>query len=206
MRQKSGTNIFFIISLIVLGLAIVGSLATFGYEFYLKDALERKGAELKAAQQSVDIDTVEGFIRLRDRLSAVEVILDQHVTLSEFFDTLEARTLQNVRFSNLSISVADDRNAEIEVEGVARTFNALAAQSAAIAAEKRIKRAIFSGISVNENGTVSFSLTALIDPRLITAGEVLPGIPDSASPVEGVAPAAQPANIATSTGTTTQGL
>lgn len=210
IRQKSGTNIFLIGALAVLGLSVIGSAATFGYEFYLKSARDAKAAELALAQQSVDIDVVESFIRLRDRLAPVDDILNEHVTLSEFFDTLEVRTLQNVRFNNMSITVANDRTAEIETEGVARTFNALAAQSAALAGEKRIKRAIFSGISVNDNGTVSFTLTASLDPRLITAGEVLPGIPDSAAPVQGVSepvsPVQQTAPAATTTGTTTPRL
>lgn len=215
MRQKSGTNIFSVIALVLLGMSIIGALATFGYEFYLKSARDTKAAELATAQQSVDIDAVEDFVRLRDRLESVETILDKHVTLSEFFDTLEARTLQNVRLSTLSISVADDRTAEIETEGVARSFNALAAQSAALAGERRIKRAIFSNISVNTNGTVSFTLTASLDPRLITAGEVLPGIPDSSAPVENTGAPVQPqapvqapatSTRATTTATTTNGL
>ena len=177
-KQKSGLNLLLIGSSILLGVGTLASAGVFGYELYLKSARDAKAAELTAAQRAVDIDTVEGFIRLRDRLSATESILNQHVELSEFFDVLESRTLQTVRFSNLLISVNGDRSAEIEMEGVARSFNALAAQSASIAAEKRIKRAIFSGITVNDNGTVGFSLSATLDPRIITSGEILPGITD----------------------------
>ncbi|HWH16385.1 MAG TPA: hypothetical protein VNU25_02265 [Candidatus Paceibacterota bacterium] len=189
-KQKSGLNLLLIGSSIVLAIGTLTCAGIFGYELYLKGARDAKQAELAAAQRAVDIDTVEGFIRLRDRLSATESILNQHVELSEFFDVLEARTLQTVRFSNLTVSVSGDRSAEVQMEGVARSFNALAAQSASIAAEKRIKRAIFSDIAVNENGTVGFSLTATLDPRIITSGEILPGITDE-EPV--AAPAAQPA-------------
>lgn len=177
-KQKSGLNLLLIGSSIVLGIGTLACAGIFGYELYLKGARDTKQAELVAAQRAVDIDTVEGFIRLRDRLSATESILNQHVELSEFFDVLESRTLQTVRFSNLQISVDGDRSAEVEMEGVARSFNALAAQSASIAAEKRIKRAIFSDITVNDNGTVGFALSATLDPRIITSGEILPGITD----------------------------
>lgn len=181
-RQKSGTNLFIIIGGIVAGLAIVAAAGVFGYEWYLKGARDQKLEALTEAQRSVDIDTVEGFIRLKNRLNTAETMLNQHIMLSEFFDALESKTLQTVRFSGLTVTVAEDRSAEIQMEGVARTFNALAAQSASIAAEKRIKRAIFSDITVNENGTVGFSLNATVEPRLITSGEFLPGIPDTASP------------------------
>ncbi len=156
--------------------------AVFGYEFYLKSAHDAKAAQLTEAQKAVNIDTVEDFIRLRSRLTALETLLDNHVILSEFFDLLEIRTLQSVRFSALRVSVDDDRSAEIQMEGVAKSFNALAAQSTQFAAEKRIKRAIFSDIALNTNGTVGFSLTATVDPRLITSAEVLPGISEPEAP------------------------
>lgn len=201
-KQQSGTNLFFIIAGVVAIISIASGAGVLGYEMYLKNARDQKSADLALAQKSVDLDTVEGFIRLKNRLNTVEHLLDRHVALSEFFDTLESRTLQTVRFSGLSVAVEDDRSAEIQMEGVARSFNALAAQSSAIAAEKRIKRAIFSDISVNENGTVAFSLTATVDPRLITSGEVLPGIPDTPTTLP-TAPAAPAAPAAAAPAATT---
>jgi len=191
----------------VAGVSVLSAGAAFGYNLYLKGALERKSAQLAEAQSDVSIDTVEGFIRLKNRLSSVEQLLDQHVYLTEFLDVLELRTLQTVRFSSLSVSVSPDRSALIEMEGTARSFNALAAQSSEFAAEKNIKRAIFSGISVNENGTVAFSLTATVESRLITSAEILPGIPNTSVPAPASA-AVPPANIApvapaTSTATST---
>jgi len=205
-KQKSGTNIFFIIAGTVAIISIILAAGVFGYELYLKNARDQKTASLAEAQKAVNLDTVEEFIRLKNRLSTVESLLNQHVALSEFFDTLEARTLQTVRFSALTIAIEDDRTAEIQMEGVARSFNALAAQSSAIAAEKRIKRAIFSDIGVRTNGTVGFTLTASVDPRLITSGEVLPGIPDvpatlpvAPRPVATSSPVSAPAQTATTT-------
>lgn len=206
-RQKSGTNVLMIIAGVIAGLSVLLALAVFGYELYLKSAREAKAAELAEAQRAVNLDVVESFIRLRDRLSTVESILDQHIMLSSFFDSLEERTLQSVRFNTLSIAVDEDRAAEIQMDGVARSFNALAAQSASIATEKRIKRAIFSDISVNDNGTVGFSLTATLDPRLITLGDAIPGdgavaAPEAPEASAAEIPAAPEAAAATTTTTT----
>lgn len=205
-------NIFMIIGAFIALVAILVAGGVLAYELYLKTARDAKAAELQEAQRAVNIDTVENFIRLRDRLRAAETLLDQHVELSEFFDTLETRTLQSVRFSGVSIGVETDRSADIQMDGVARSFNALAAQSTQFAAEKRIKRAIFSNIAVKENGTVGFSLSATLDPRLITSAEILPGIsepeveggapniaPDTAGPVS-------PAASSTPAATTTKSL
>lgn len=200
-RQKSGTNLLMLLGVAIAGVSVVLAGGVFALELYLKSARDTKAAELARAQQAVNIDTVEEFIRLRNRLASVETLLNQHVQLTEFLGVLEARTLQTVRFNRLSVAVGDDRSAEIEMEGVARSFNALAAQSTQFAAEKRIKRAIFSDIAVNENGTVGFSLTATLDPRLITSADVLPGISEPASTP--AVPAIQPTAPATSSAATT---
>jgi hypothetical protein len=64
--------------------------------------------------------------------------------------------------------------------GTARSFNTLAAQSSAFATDKRIKRAIFSGITAKA-GAVSFNLEAQLDPGLVVLATapaaIVPSVP-----------------------------
>ena len=139
----------------------------FAYDKFLLHTLAAKQAQLTTAQSQVDENTVEEFIRLRDRLTSGKDLLDNHVMLSQFFDALESLTLQNVQFTDLKLSVAGDHTATIDMTGTAKNFNALAAQSNAFAANKLIKRAIFSDITLTDDKTVSFKLTADVDSKLI---------------------------------------
>lgn len=164
---RSGGNIFLSFSLIALGLSIVGAVGVFGYGEYLKGVEKSKAAELDAAEASVTTEAVEDFIRSRDRFEAAAGMLDNHVALSNFFDLLEAVTLVNVRYSAFSFGTLEDGTAEIRLSGSARSFNALAAQSASFSKDKDIRRAIFSGIEVAENGTVSFDIDAQLDADLL---------------------------------------
>jgi hypothetical protein len=53
--------------------------------------------------------------------------------------------------------------------GVAKNFNALAAQSTAFANDKRFKRAIFSGFVLDQkDGTVKFEVKADVESSLVT--------------------------------------
>ena len=175
---QSGGNTFLMLSLIILGISILGAGGVFGYERYLISVRDTKSATVQSAQENIDASTVEDFIRTRDRFTAAQGLLNNHVAVSNFFDLLESLTLQNVRFSSLSFTLTEDRSAEIQMNGTARTFNALAAQSSAFASEKRIKRAIFSDIKVNDTKTVSFSLAADIDPKLLAlTPETIPALP-----------------------------
>lgn len=199
-RQESGGNVLMTISLTVLGIAILLSAGAFAYSHYLTSEAAAKSAELERAEAGVSQDTVEGFLRLRDRLSSAESVLSNHITLSQFFDALESLTLADVKFDGLTVTVNPDHSATVKMSGHAATFNALAAQSAAFAKEPLMKQAIFSGISANPKGVVSFSFSAVLDPKLV----VLPAqVPSSWTNVAPETPAATDAS--TTEATTTPG-
>ncbi len=184
--MSSGTNLFLFVSLAIALVAVVMAVGTFLYNKYLTSTLASKQTQLATAQSQVDEDQVEEFIRLRDRLSNGQDLLANHVELSQFFDALEALTLQNVRFDSLKLTVANDRTAQLVMTGTAKNFNALAAQSNLFAGDKRIKRAIFSDITLGEDRLVSFSLTADVDSELVVEGSeadnVLPPVTDTQPP------------------------
>lgn len=181
-KRASGNNPFLALSYLILGVAIVACFAVFGYRYYLQNVAKKKAEAVVAAQSQIDQATVTEFIRLRDRFTAANGILDKQVELSQFFRVLENLTLQTVRYDSLKVTVANDRVATVELTGTAQSFNALAAQSAAFSTEKRIKRAIFSGITVKDN-RVSFKLTADLDPALLalTPKAAAPAAPPSDS-------------------------
>ncbi|MDB5195434.1 MAG: putative pilN [Parcubacteria group bacterium] len=165
-KRTSGANPFLALSYLVVIVALIGATGVFGYDYYLQGVAAKKAKDVAAAQHQIDQATVTEFIRLRDRFTAAKDILNNHIALSQLFDDLETLTLQGVQFHSLKIAVATDRKGTLSMDGTARTFNTLAAQSAAFASDKRIKRAIFSGINI-KGGLVTFTLNADIDPTLI---------------------------------------
>ncbi len=175
-RQSSSNNILLLIALILLALTLASAAGVFLYSKYLIGVANAKEATLNGEKSKIDNDQVEQFLRLKSRLIVAQTLINQHVELSQFLDTLEEITLSNVRFSTLSIQVAADRSAALSMSGQARTFNALAAQSRVFANQKKIKSAIFSNITPNAtDNTVSFALTATIDPSLIVEPATGPG-------------------------------
>lgn len=162
------TGAFGFFSYGVLVLVFVLALGIFFYGRLLDSSKVSKDAELASAQAAIDPVTVENFVRLRNRLSSSKTLLDGHAAFSGFFSTLEKILPANTRFTTLHLSRSDVGPTKIEGAGVAKSFNALAAASNAFATDGRIKDAIFANISVNKDSTVSFSLSAVLDPKLIT--------------------------------------
>lgn len=188
--MQPGDNIFLLIALLALGVSVVTAGAVFGYRYYLNSVIEVKTAALEQAREEINHDRVEEFIRLKQRFDSGKTLLDNHITASRFFTVLESVTLQNVRFDELKLTVADDRTASVNLTGIARNFNTLAAQSNEMAGRREFKRAIFSDIRINPNGTVGFTLSADVDAsvmkmRVTSAAEATttaPVVPEPAAP------------------------
>ncbi|MEK7515572.1 MAG: hypothetical protein AAB555_01390 [Patescibacteria group bacterium] len=163
------TGAFGFFAYAIFGIVFLLALAVFFYGRILAVEKDSKGSELRAKIDAIDPKTVETFVRLRDRLNSSSILLNNHVAFSGFFSSLEKILPTTVRFSMLRLSFDAAGTSKVEGAGVAKNFNALAAASTAFAADGRIKDAIFSGININKDNSVSFSLTAALDPAILAS-------------------------------------
>lgn len=161
------TGAFGFFAYAVLGIAFVLALGVFFYGRILTSSAASKDAALKSAEANIDPATVLNFVRLRDRLTASGLLLGGHIAFSEFFSVIERLLPASTRFTSLHLLRNDAGIAKVEGAGIAGSFNTLAATSNAFASDGRIKDAIFSNISVNNNGSVSFAFSATLDPKLV---------------------------------------
>ncbi len=162
------TGAFGFFAYAVLGVVFLLAILVFFYGGVLSASKTSKDMALANAQASIDPATVENFVKLRNRLTSGESLLEKHVAFSPFFALLERLLPESVRFTLLNLSVSNTGTTKVEAAGIAKSFNALAVASNAFAADGRIKDAIFSNISVTKNGFVSFALSATLDPKLIS--------------------------------------
>lgn len=186
-RSVSGFNPFLLVAYIIFFVWIAVGVLVFSYKWYLTKSAAQKKEALVTAQNNIDQASLTDFIRLRDRFTISKETLDKHVTLSQFFDKIEGITIQNAHFTNLKLTVLDNRTAKLEMTGTARNFNALAAQSSAFTTDKDIRKAIFSGFVIDsKDGSVTFQISAEVEQTLITqlASAAQPiAAPDTSIPV-----------------------
>ena len=161
------TGAFGFFAYAVLGIAFLLALGVFFYGRILAADKSSKDTALLTAEKAIDLKTVENFVRLSNRLASSEKLLDGHVAFSGFFSSLEKIIPTTVRFTTLHLSLDAMGVAKVEGTGTAKNFNALAATSLAFADDGRVKDAIFSNIHINKDNSVSFSLTAVLDPKII---------------------------------------
>lgn len=160
------TNAFGFLMYAILGIVFLMALGVFFYGQILATEQSNKDAELATKEANIDRATIEDFVRLSNRLKRSSALLSKHVAFSDFFNSLQTLLPTSVRFSTLHLSFDSYGVARVDGFGVAKNFNALAAASTALAADSRIKDAIFSKLSVNRDNSVSFGLSATLDPKL----------------------------------------
>lgn len=151
----------------VLGVVFTLALGVFFYGRILATTQASKDAELAKAEETIDPAIVAGFVQLRDRLNSGVLLLADHIAFSGFFTLIETLLPTTVRFTSLHLTVGDAKKIRFEGSGVARSFNALAVASTAFATDGNIKEAIFSNIVINRDNSVSFALSAMLDPKLV---------------------------------------
>lgn len=151
----------------VLGIVFVLAIGVFFYGRILATTQASKDAALTKAEAAIDPATVAGFVQLRNRLTSGATLLDNHVAFSGFFKVLETLLPTNVRLTSLHLVFDTPAKVKFDGSGTAKSFNALAAASNAFAADGRIKEAIFSNIVINKDSSVSFTLSAALDSKLV---------------------------------------
>lgn len=158
---------FSLFAYVVLGIVFALAIGVFVYGRILSNMRTSKDTALARAEKAIDVATVEGFVQLRNRLNSGMTLLSNHVAFSGFFSLIETLLPTTVRLSSLHLSLDTTKKVKLEGSGVAKSFNALAAVSSAFATDGRIKEAIFSNLVVNRDNTVSFVLSATLDPKVV---------------------------------------
>lgn len=151
----------------IFAFAVLSGLAVFGYDRFLAAKFASTSAALRQAETSLNPETVRDFVRLRDRLVSGKSLLDAHTQFSNIFAALEEVLPKDVRFTTMRVATDQQGRPLFTAAGSARTFNALAAASDALARDRRIKSAIFSDIAVLADGSVSFAVAASVEPALV---------------------------------------
>ncbi len=168
--SRMSTSFYKILVVIVYGILVVAmfaSVGVFSYEHVLQGKISTQKALLNKTEKTVDVNSAQNFLHLRDQLTSIHSLLNSHVTFSRFFDVLEKSTVQDVSFNGLSLRQQNNKTTIVTASGIALNFDALAAESKSLAQTGAVSNIEFSGISVNKDGSVNFKLDAVVKPGII---------------------------------------
>ncbi len=185
-RNSGGSfGLFFIIALFIFIASLVAAAGSFAYTQYLNSTIASKSASLALAEGAFDPSVIQDLLRMDNRLNQSKKLLASHVAVSGIFALLATQTLAQVSFSNFDYTLNADGTATISMQGTADSFSTVALQSDQFGADKLLKNVVFSAITVGSSGSVGFSVSADLDPSVLSysssLGASVPAAPSTSS-------------------------
>lgn len=209
VSRESDRSILGTLAVLVFVISILLSGGVFGYELYLGTDIDKMGTDLKAARDSLEPEIINRISDLDERIVSTKNILESHTIISPLFAYLEEWTVSNVRFTQFSY-VTDKEGLKIEMSGEARGYSSVAQQAQIFGSEDSpMKNPIFADLNLDEEGKVTFSFEATVDPNLVSFKneigvdeEIMPVVETIPTTIEEVVETTETVESTSATGTT----
>lgn len=164
-----GFALFIGILAIVASVALVGGV--YAYEAYLGNAIERKEEQLRQQRDAFAPEVIREMSRLSSKISVSERLLRDHVAVSEIFQLLQEVTLQTIQFNSFNFGSGQD-GVRVTLQGQGLSFTSVALQADEFTKNPNFSDTMFSNFALDNRGNVTFSVTTLVNPKLISYREI----------------------------------
>lgn len=169
------TFVVFIIAVLISG----GLLA---YRWYLSNDIENMLQTLDNERQAFQPALIKELVRLDTRINSAQAILAGHLAPSRLMELLEDTTLSSVRFTDFTYASISANQIAVELSGTARSFESVALQSDVFGGNEHFRSPVFSGIDLDESGSVVFKVSMNVSPDLLRYADTVVAAPASQSP------------------------
>lgn len=151
-----GGSIFFRLSFLFFLATGILSGGLFFYRNYVFSSLEEAKSTLSKLETEFEPALVAEVSKVGSSISASKSVLDKHLKQSDIFFLLEENTLPQIFYNSFTFS-HDQKS--LVLLGEALSFSAIASQSEVFESLEKIENAVFSNLTLRENGRVAFTLT-----------------------------------------------
>jgi hypothetical protein len=165
------TSVYMVIAVVVFVASLAGIGGAYAWTAYLNANLDGYKNDLAAREKQFDVDTIQTLKQENVRIDLAKQVLSKHLALSQIFAIVGKLTIASVRFLSMDVSVPANASDGVKVtlSGYGSNLASVAFQSDVLGnleqynLRKVVKNPIMSNPSLDPKGTVSFSLTAVID-------------------------------------------
>jgi len=174
-RTRQTQSILGLLAVLLFITSLVSVAGVYLYKIRLATVVNNKIDSINIAEKSFEPGAVLELRKLDIRLRAATELLENHVTVVDFFETLGETTLPDIQYDGLDINFSESVPS-VSTSGIARGYLAIAQQSDLFEENRFIQNAIFSDFSKGDGGKISFSLSFSINPELLVYGKNLQNI------------------------------
>lgn len=164
--QRAPVGLFFGITLVIFLLTVFAAAGVYAYRAYLTKEVVTLNSSLEIAKAAFEPDSIRAFKRFSGRINTADALLARHVAPSILFTVLQDLTLQSVRLLKFSYSF-DSTDVQISLSGTASNYSSVAFQSNVFGKSPYIGDPVFSNLTLDKAGSVTFDVNAHVDPKLL---------------------------------------
>ena len=165
-----------VISVFIFFTAIVATGALYFYDGILTKNITQMENDLNLAKNRFEPSKIVQLQVLDKRLRASDEILSKHIAISPIFKALQSITLKTISYTKFNYDFSDDsKNAKIIVKmsGIAVGYRSVALQSDLFTTNKTLIDPVFSNLSLDDKGNVTFDLEFSVDPDFVNYKKTL---------------------------------
>jgi len=170
--SKSRRSLFGILALLLFVTAVVSTIGVYLYKVRLAAVINSRIDSINRAEKAFEPAVILDLKKLDIRLKAGTELLNQHIAVSDFLESLGESTLPEISFNNLSFEYIPDGSA-VTMAGEARGYLQIAQQSDIFEDNNYIQNHIFSDFTLTETGRITFSLQFTLNPELLQFGRTI---------------------------------
>jgi hypothetical protein len=167
-KPKHHMSLFSLIGTIIFITVIILAGLVVGAEYVINNNIEQKQAALQLELDKFQGKLVSDLFVLDTRLIVSNALLKKHFSLSEFLSFLGKNTLKSIGFSSFNFnSDGSDKGPIVALNGHTSSFASLALQQRQFnnpANVAFIKDVQITNPNLDQNGQVTFTVTANLDP------------------------------------------
>lgn len=158
VRVRRSVSIMTVLATLAALVAIVAVAGTFVFERSLESRIAFMENQLETAEKQFEPTLIASLQELDERLTVANQVLRSHRTVIPFFRSLGEQTLKSVQFDSFRFDYTDERAGVVQAQGEARSYEAIAQQSALLTQSPIVQEHIFSDFERQDTGRVSFRL------------------------------------------------
>lgn len=130
-------------------------------------SLEKAKVTLRDSQSQFQPKAISDITTLDRQLKISQELLNNHTQLSPVMKMLGELTTSNIQYDKFSYVADDSKIATIKIEGLARSYLAIAQQSTIFNNDPRVAEPYFSDFAQTESGRIRFNLRLVPNPQIL---------------------------------------
>ncbi len=162
-----------IVGFVLFFISVALAISVFLYQKTLIKNIDTMNAELVATRNKFEPSLISEMLKIDKRLETTKGLLNSHQAATLVFGLLEQKTLKSIRFTSFQYSTSPTGLLTIDLKGEASNFSAIALQSDVFDAEPKLLDPAFSGLNLDEKGSVEFDFKASLNKSDFLYKEVL---------------------------------